>query len=99
MAFAVNPTCMPISGIANANCIVINSTAIKVNLNAVPAASAQISINNIRNYDVATSQSFQLFFYNSGNFEMEVTPAATTTYTPAAMSAPVVSNNDQIALY
>ena len=99
MTFSATPTCVPISGIASIGCILLNLTAIKVNLNAVPTASAQISISNIRNYDVATSQSFQLFFYNSGDFDMEVTPTGSTTYTPTAISPPTVSNNDQIALY
>jgi hypothetical protein len=99
MAYSASPTCVPISGIVSVSCILLNLTAIKVNLGAVPSASAQISISNIRNYDVATSQSFQLFFYNSGNYDMEATGTASTTYSTMAISTFSVNNNDQIALY
>jgi len=99
MAFSTAPNCLPISGIAGVACTPVNTTAIKVSLNAVPSASVQLSISTIRNYDVATSLSFQLFFYNSLDFAMETTPLASTTYNPTTITAISFNFNDQIALY
>jgi hypothetical protein len=101
MAFSTVPNCIPISGIAGVTCTPVNTTAIKVSLNAVPlpSASVQLSISTIRNYDVATSLSFQLFFYNSLDFAMETTPLASTTYDPTTITAIAFNFNDQIALY
>ena len=99
MAISASPTCSGLSGISSVSCVLLNTTAIKVNLNAVPLAVSQIAVFSIRNYDVATSVSFQAFFFDSGNFAMESTTVAAVTYTPAAITTFSLNNNNQIALY
>jgi hypothetical protein len=99
MAIQASPSCSPISGIGSVSCGIINATSLKISLNAVPSASAQISILSIRNYDIATSQSFTVQLFNAADYSMETTAAASTTYTPAALTASPVNYNDQIALY
>lgn len=70
MSFSVTPTCNGISGNASVTCAVINVTSIQVTIASIPLSTVQISISTIRNYDVATSISFQAYLYNSGNYAM-----------------------------
>jgi hypothetical protein len=102
MAFSTTPGCLPISGIGSiSSCPLLNTTAIKVNLGAAVASAVNIrlSISTIRNYDIATSQSFQLFFFDSLNNAMETTPITTATYNPMTITSASFNFNDQIALY
>lgn len=70
MVFITGVSCSALLGINSTNCLLQNTTTLKINLNGVPLSSAQISIATIRNYDIAVQISFQAYFYNSANFAM-----------------------------
>lgn len=100
MAFA-SLTCTPVSGITTfSSCTNPTATSVKVVFGATPQNTTQLTISNIRNYDISsTSINFTAYFYNSLNYAMETTPLQSLTYTPAAISSFSLNNNDQIALY
>jgi len=101
MAFSASPTCSPISGITSISCLASNSTTLTITLTSIPSTTTQISIANIRNYDITNSPvTFKISVFNSNNYLMENSPTKTLSFTtPAQITTFAVSNNDLIALY
>jgi hypothetical protein len=70
MAFSASPTCAQVSGFAGISCATVNTTSIRITITASPLLVSAMSIQNIRNYDIATSLSYSVTIYNSLGFAM-----------------------------
>jgi len=85
---------------ANVSCSQYNSSLINVTFTSIPLSNIQVAISSIRNYDISnTNISFQVFFYNSANYQMEKTSIYNLNYTADTIPAVSINHNEQIAAF